>query len=463
MSSIRAADGPVGHEGPDGSGSQPEGDAHGRAGAGGVLLWKIAWRNLWRHRGRTFIMGSAVAFIYALTLVGLGINDDGHRRMLEEATRAAGGDILVHGDGYWSSRASDVVVRDADDVLDAIREVEGVGTAIPRILVNGLLSTSTASASVFLQGVRPELEGEVSDVVEDVVAGSFLDGERSDPLVLGSGLVERLGVELGDRVVLTASDPEGELVRALFHLSGIVETGARELDETMGYTTISAARSAVGMDGMLTQIGIVVGEDASVDSVASRVGSRLADGGGRRAEAEEGAGTGAGAMEVLTWREAVPEMVGFIELDDAFGVIYMVVLLVVVLFSIANTFLMAVMERVRELGLLNALGLRGGGIARLLLAETTFLTILSMGVGFVLGYAGHLAVSHWGISVASYGLEEIQISGVDLSDLVFYSTITPSRWILASVLVAVATVASAIYPAWKASRLAPSEAMRFFE
>ncbi|NIP57683.1 MAG: FtsX-like permease family protein, partial [Gemmatimonadetes bacterium] len=365
------------------------------------------------------------------------------------ATSAAGGDLLVHGDGYWNTRASDRVIRGSSRVLETVRGARGVDEAIPRVLVNGLLSTSAASSAVYLQGVRPELEGQLADPAEDLARGTFLAGERSDPLVLGSRLVEKLELELGDRVVLTASDPEGELVRALFHLTGVLETGVREADESLGYTTVEAARDAVAMGGMLTQIGILIPEEAQADTVATRI---------RRALAARADG-----LEVLTWREAVPEMVGFIELDDAFGYLYMAVLLVVVLFSITNTFLMAVMERVRELGLLNALGLRGGGIGRLLLMETVYLTLLAMAGGFALGYGGHLAVSHWGISVGAWGVEEIEISGVDLSDLVFYSTVRPWKWVIASVLVAVATVASAVYPAWRASRLAPSEAMRFYE
>lgn len=413
------------------------------------MIWRIAWRNLWRHRTRTLIMGSAVALIYGLTLVGLGINDDGHRRMLEEATAAAGGDVLVHDEGYWDTRASDRVIRRSREVLDVVRSRPGVRLAIPRVLVNGLASTSAASSAVHLRGVDPGLEARLTDPAEDLVRGSFLGGERSDPIVLGSRLVEKLELELGDRVVLTASDPEGELTRALFHLSGVVETGTRELDEMVGYTTIDAAREAVGMEGMLTQVGALAAEDVSVDAVADGLRAAL----GKRAD----------GLEVLTWRQAVPEMVGFIELDDALGYLYMGVLLVVVLFSITNTFLMAVMERVRELGLLNALGLRGERIGRLLLAETTLLTGLAMAVGFALGLGGHLAVDHWGISVASYGLEEMEISGLDFSDLVFYSTVDPAKWALASALVAAATVASALYPAWKAARLSPAEAMRFYE
>jgi len=168
-------------------------------------------------------------------------------------------------------------------------------------------------------------------------------------------------------------------------------------------------------------------------------------------------------LEVLTWQEAVPEMVGFIEIDDAFLYIYLVVIFAIVAFAIANTFLMAVMERVREFGLLNALGLRGGGVARLLLTETFLMTCLAMAIGFVLGFAGHLAASRWGIPVAMWGVDEMELSGVDFSSLVMRSKINPLKWFSASVLVALVTLGSALYPAWRASRFQPAEAMRFYE
>jgi putative ABC transport system permease protein len=409
---------------------------------------RIAWRNLWRNRTRTIIMVSAVALTYALGLVGMGMGDDAHQRMLREAIIAAGGDVIVHGDGYWDTRGSDRVIANADEVLARVSEVEGVQAAMPRVIVNGLVATSAGARPVLLQGVDPERERALRDIAEDLTAGTFLEDERSDPLVLGARIVKKLEIELGDRVVLTASQPDGELTRALFHLTGVIETGTRELDDFLAYTTVDAARRAVAMEGMLTQIGVLAhGED----------GVQLAAAIGAQVDAE------VNGLEVLSWRDAVPEMVGFIELDDAFGYIYMVVILLVVLFSITNTFLMAVMERVRELGLLAALGLRAPRIGRLLLWETVLMTGVAMTIGFALGLGGHLAVDHWGISMAMYGLEEIEISGIDFADLVIRSTINPMKWVAASVLVAAATIASAIYPAWRATRLAPAEAMRFYE
>jgi ABC-type antimicrobial peptide transport system permease subunit len=90
------------------------------------------------------------------------------------------------------------------------------------------------------------------------------------------------------------------------------------------------------------------------------------------------------------------------------------------------------------------------------------MTVLAMSIGFVLGFSGHLAISHWGIPAAIWGVESMEVSGVDFAAIVMRSKITPLKWVAASILVALVTIGSALYPAWRASRLAPSEAMRFF-
>ncbi len=413
------------------------------------MLWRVAWRNLWRHRTRTLTMTSAVAFSYGLCLFSMGLGDDGHQQMLDEAAEGAGGEILVHADGYWASKSSDLLIRDASSVLLDVESAPGVTAAIPRMIINGLVSSAAGNRMLFLQGIDPERELSLRDLSEHLEEGVYLDGtDRDDPIILGAVIVEKLELELGDRVVLTATQPDGEVARALFHLTGVIETGLSDVDEMMGLTNLAAAQEAVGADGMLTQIGVMTDPGLEADSVAAGI---------RVASASE-----ANGLEVLTWQEAIPEMVGFIEVDDAFLYIYLVVIFAIVAFAIANTFLMAVMERVREFGLLNALGLKGRGVAGLLLTETLLMTALAMSIGFVLGYSGHLAADHWGIPLSIYGVESMEVSGVDFASLVMRSKLNPVKWIAASILVATVTIGSALYPAWRASRLAPSEAMRFF-
>lgn len=412
------------------------------------MLWRLAWRNLWRHRTRTLIMTSAVALSYALFLISMGMGDDGHQQMLDKAAEGAGGDVLIHAAGYWDARSSDLVIPDGDALLTEVRSTPGVEVAIPRVLINGLVGSAVGSRPVMVLGIDPPEEVALRDFAKDVKEGEYLtESTRKDPLVLGATIVEKLELELGDRVVLTATGPDGEVTRALFHLTGILRTGLPETDEGMALTTLAAARAALNDGGMLTQIGIRVDPGVSPDTVAATLRTELAGQG----------------LEVMTWLEAIPEMVGFIQLDDAFLYIYMIVIFAVVAFAIANTFLMAVMERVREFGLLNALGLRSGGISRLLLAETALMTAVAMVAGFALGFALHLAVSHWGIPVSAWGVDSMEVSGVDFASMTMRSKLNPMKWALASLGVALITLSSALYPAYRASRLTPADAMRFYE
>ena len=414
------------------------------------MIWRLAWRNLWRQRTRTLILMWAVTLSYAMVLAAMGLGDDSHQQMLDAAVEGAGGDVLVHGAGYWDSRAGDILVDGADGVLQRVREVDGVRAVIPRIAVDGLLSTAVGNRPVQLVGIVPEVEAALRDVQADLALGSRLDEAGIDaPLLLGAPVAEELEVAPGDRVVLTATGADGELTRALFHVAGIVRSGRADLDEVLAFTTLEAARHALGLGDQLVQIGLLSERGTSPEEVQAGV--------------REALGGVDDDLEVLTWREALPEMVGYIEIDDAFLYVYAVVIYLVVIFAIANTFLVSVLERVREFGLLTALGFRGRRLAKLVLAETTLMTVLAMAAGLLLALAIHGALARWGISVAAWGIDEMELAGVDMANMVMRSRITPSKWLFASVLVAVATVSSAIYPALRAARLAPAEAMRFYE
>jgi len=414
------------------------------------MLLRLAWRNLWRQRSRTLILISAVTFSYALLLVSMGIGDDSHRQMLDAAVEGAGGDILVHRDGYWATLAGDLVIRDAEPLTEQLAGIAGVEAAVPRIRLPSLLSTSTGARAMEMLAVDPAREALLVDPHEHLVQGERLDETGlSGPVLLGVELAEDLDVTVGDRVVLTASDPEGELRRALFRVAGLLESGIRQLDASLAYTTLAAMQEALESPGTVTQIGLVLEPGTRLDMAAQGVRDAVA---GRTP-----------ALEVLTWEEAVPEMLGFIETDDAFLYIYAGVIFVVVAFAIANTFLVAVTERIREFGLLNALGLKSVRVGGLVLAETAVLTLVSLVVGLAIALATHAAVAHWGIPISAFGVDEMELAGVDMADMVMGSQVSVPKWIVASLGVVLTTVGSASFAAVKAARLVPAEAMRFYE
>ncbi len=408
-------------------------------------MLKLAWRNLWRNRPRTLIICSAIIFSYALMLVSMGISEDSYAKMLDAAAIGAGGEVLVHGDDWWGTQSSDIVIDEPQSVRETLEGLDGVDAVIPRVIINGLATSSRGNEPVRLVGVDLDQEAKLEDISDDLKAGQFFSGEFDSPIVLSEKLVDKLGLERGDKVVLTASTPDGEVTRALFRLDGIIASAA--MGDSLAYTTIEAAQNAVSMQGQLSQFGVLTSETVSHEQVAQRAQTALD---GHR-------------LEVLTWQEAVPEMVGFIQMDEAFGFIYMIVVFIVVVFAIANTFLMAVMERVREFGLLNAIGMAPGRIGRLIFWETALMATISILIGFGIGLGIHLYIADVGINLGEmYGVE-VELAGVNVSDMIMRSEINPTKWIAATATVFVAVMLSASYPAWRATPLAPAEAMRFYE
>lgn len=411
-----------------------------------LIMLKLAWRNLRRNRTRTLIVASAITLSYALMLVFFGISDDSYQRMMDSAAEAAGGDVLIHGEGYWASQSSDVVLEDPDEIIERVGAIEGVEHAVPRVLVQGLISSPIGHEPLMLQGVDTAREFRVDDLSEHLARGAFFSAQYDHPLVIDQALHAKLDVELGDKLVLTATTPEGELTRALFRLDGVLDLPSAEQAGGVAFTTVQAAQEASLMGSRITQVGVYTLADADHPAVRHRLAAALAD----------------RPVEVLTWEQANPGMIGFIEMDRALGLVFVILIILIVTFAIANTFLMAVMERVREMGLLNAIGLSPRRIGALIMWETTLLAAMSLGAGFAIGLGVHLWVSAAGIDMAST-YEGVDITGVDLSEMVIYSYLDPLKWALGTLGVFVIVMLSAAYPAWRASRMAPAQAMRFYE
>lgn len=412
-------------------------------------MWTLAWRNLWRNRTRTIILLTAIALPYAMMIVSFGFIGDFLKKMEDRAAETAGGAVLVHGDGYWNAQSNDIVIDRAEEIRGRLSELEGMEAAIPRVFLNGMLSTSRGMAGGRVTGIVPDQQAKLRDLSKYVVEGDFLSDEHERPIVLGRSLAETLEVELGDKVVLTASDLEGDVTRVLFRLRGIVETGSEQMDEVLAYTRLDVAREAFDMDDAVHQIGILTGRGVDSGPVAEAIGRATGD--------------RAGDLEVLAWQEAMPEMVSYLAVERAGMNIMLLIVFVIVSFVIANTFLMSVMERVREFGLFSALGLDDRRIGTLVFAETVLLTVIAVAIGLALGLAGHFALDHYGVDMAQLFGGEMEISGIALEEMVMRSEFVPMKWLAGTVGVVLLVFLAAAYPAWKAMRLAPTKAMEFYE
>jgi ABC-type lipoprotein release transport system permease subunit len=408
---------------------------------------RIAWRNLWRNKTRSGIAISTVGLSFWLMLFAFGTNDYGYQELLKSAGKAVGGGVLVHGEGWWEDPQTQRVVRDPASIVGAAQNVNGVQGVGVRVVVSGLLTSSRAAMGVELRGIRWQDEEQFTELKKHVQEGAFLDVPHKRPLVLGAGVVSKLGAKLGDRLVLTANGMDGEMTRALFRLTGIVKSGSRQLDDAVAVTTLEAAQKAVGYQHEVSQVGLLLDTEVDPSQVKAELNAAL---------------HGEAGLEMLTWREAVPELIKLIEMDKQQGWIILILIMLVVAFGVANTMLMSVLERVRELGLQAALGMTPLGVGKLILAETLVLSAVSMTVGLVLGLLTHAALVIWGIPLGSLG-ENLEMGGVAVEDYVLSSYIDVARWVGGSVVVFLIMVLSALYPARRAARLDPAQAMRTYE
>lgn len=425
-------------------------------------MLKLAWRNLWRNRGRTLIGISAIAFSLALMLISFGLNDDAHGKMMNQAIEAAGGNILIHGAGWWEQQTGDLLIHEPEPILAAARQLEDVRAVIPRFIINGLVNSARNSGGIRVQGIDLQHERELKDYSTYLTEGAFLqcdDAQREAmpkvckekrPIVLGKALVDDLEVELGDRIVISTSGPDGELTMALFRLTGVIETGSETIDRAMAFTTLEVAQKAVKAQGKLTQIALLIDHDEQRRDIRDALVASL----GKDAIAP---------LELLTWDEAMPDMIGFIEVDDQFGYIYGLVIFIIVAFGIANTFLMGVLERIREFGLLGAIGLRPRKIALMVLAESVILGVVAVLIGFALGYLGHTLFLHYGLDYSEIAGQDFELAGVTMANMIIRSKFVPAKWLLSSLAVIALVTFSALYPAWRATRLDPAQAMRTFD
>jgi ABC-type lipoprotein release transport system permease subunit len=412
-------------------------------------LLRLAWRNLRRSRTRTAISATAIFLSFFVMLFNFSLKDASYQQMLRLAVKVAGGSVLVHAEGWQETRATNLLLTHPDRVVEAARRIPEVRAVIPRMLIDGLLSSARGAEPVRLHGVDRQAQSALTDVGRFLAQGTYLEPNEDQPLVVGPKLARKLAVKLGDRVVLTATDPKGEMARALFRVSGILQPRAG-LEEGVAFTSLAAAAAVVGAGPGRTEIGLLLADDSRRDQVASALRAALSASGEPR-------------LEVLTWEQVLPELQGTIRSDKGLTYLLVLIIFVVVGFGIANTLLTSVLERVRELGLLSALGLTPLRTAGLVLAESGLLAIASLSLGYALVLAVHFAFTSQGIEVAGLAGMKMEWGGVILDDLRLRTAINPARWLIGGAGVTLIVVASALYPAWKATRLDPAQAMRTYE
>jgi ABC-type lipoprotein release transport system permease subunit len=413
------------------------------------VLTMLAWRNLWRQRRRTLITLSSIAIGFGLSVLVIGLNDGGHNSMIRNAIRLGEGHITVQPRGYLEAPANHKYLADGRSLAAALAAAGIGGTVEPRISLQVLASTANNATGAGLEGLSPS-GGERADMLRPrLIAGGWIDPGDELGLLIGDGMARKLKVAIGGRVVLMAGQQGGDSQAQLGRVRGIFDSGVDELDEFLIVSDIGFARQFLEGEGAdpalepVTRFAVFLDDPDTIAQWKAALSSTIEN----------------DQTVVLDWRQMMPQLVQFIAVDDAGSYVFLILVLVLVVFGILNTVLMSVLERTRELGLLRALGLGRSQLLMMVFAETLLLSVLAVVVGWVVGGGAHLWFATRGLDLSALISGGTAMMGTFM-DPVIRTELSWYRVIQLTGLVFGATLASGIYPAIKAARVTPVQALR---
>lgn len=405
------------------------------------MMWRIAWRSLLRQGRRTFLTASAMALGVAMCMAMLAFSDGMYAQMFDVMVTQKLGHVQVHHPDYPGRR----LVHDTvpQETLSQARAVPGVVAGTARLSGAGLVGSAETSTGALLVGVVPDDEDAVTGIRKHVREGRFLGASPALEAVIGQELARTLKVGVGDELVVIVQSADGAMGNELLTVVGLSRSGNAAMDRSGLYVHLSDLQALLALPERAHEILLVGPSVTGSDAVASAV---------RTALPAEG-------LLIRSWSEADPPTAQMMGMQNVGAAIMIGVVFSVASLGVLNTMLMSVMERTRELGLMQALGLSPGQVTRLVLIESILLGLLSCVLGGVLGGVLDGLMVVYGVDLSGGTGASMDIQGTTLEPVV-YGVVRPEGVVATLVCVFAVSILASIWPAMRAARLRPVDAMR---
>ena len=405
------------------------------------LSMRLAWRNLWRHKRRSWLTIAAMIFSNCLLVFGISLQFGSYEMMIDNSLQVMTGHVQIQHESYLDNPAMRYTVPDIETTAARLRDELGLQSISPRALGFALISSQERSYGVQVLGVDPTHETLVSNIPGLVKRGRNLQPGSAEEIVIGSILARNLKLELGDEVTLLGNGFDGSIAAVVLTVSGIFESGLSELDRNIAQVNLPLFQTAFALNDRGHAIVIRANHLDEVSALQRRINRLL--------EKEE-------SLAVRHWDHLQPGLKQAIQADMVSAWFMYMVLVILVAFSVLNTQLMSVLERTREFGTMMALGLKPANLSRLVITETLIMSTLGLGLGVFVGFALVYYLSLVGFSYP--GMDEMS-QKFNLPDRL-YPAISFVSIFSGPVIVGIGSLLAAIYPALRLLVLRPVEAMR---
>jgi ABC-type lipoprotein release transport system permease subunit len=409
------------------------------------MLWlKLGWRNLWRNRRRSLIelvsIGGSVFIAVFFNNLAYGT----YARMIDDGVRIGSGHIGIYHKGYLETRKVEETVP-VEPLTEKLLKENMVEAVHARLYVPGLARSSRNSRAAVFLGIDFSKELPNNPILKKkfFISGNVPGKESKDSAVIGGVLANELGLELGNKFVMTSQDADGQIMNKLYRVSGIISTGIREFDSGMVIVERESLAQAIGRAGSAHEIAVMLkGQNLIQKSLP-----------GIQKITHEVQGA-----EACEWDKAMPGLAGTIRIDHAGLQVMVIFLYLIVGIGTLNTLLMSIVERSREFGLIRALGMGKGKIKVMVFSEALVLSLTGAAIGSSLAVIIGLYTSSHGINLTSL----MTVKGIagTIIDPILYSGWDWKNMIILNVGMVILTLIASLYPASQVLKIYPSEAMR---
>lgn len=403
------------------------------------MIWKLAWRNIWRNKRRTAITLASIFFAVILSSFMMSMKEGVYVNMIEGTAGSFNGYAQIHAKGYWDDRSIDNSFELSDDLLENLTGCEDLKAALPRIESFSLAVGENITKGSAVIGIDVEKEAQFHGLANRLDTGEYLKAE-DNAVLLGSGLAKYLHLKVGDSIVLLGQGYHGMTAAGKYLVKGTVKFGSPELSKQLIFMPLKQAHNYFGTEGLINNLVLKTEDGDKGVALAKQLEGKVGD-----------------QYEVMDWQELSPELVTKIESDRVEGYVFMFILYMVISFGIFGTMLMMLAERRREFGVLMGIGMKRIKLASMVWAEVVSLSVL----GSIFGIFGALPVCYY------FYASPIQLSGQMTEmmedygmEAVLQASVAPGIFIQQSVVIAIIGTIISLYPLIKLLRIRAINQMR---
>lgn len=403
-----------------------------------ITILKIAWRNVWRNRLRSLVViGSIVLGIWsgvAVSGFSFGMNAQRTQGMIKNNLSH----IQIHNKLWQEEQKLDYWLSEPSTIQDYLQGSQEVQSFTNRVLINGMIASAHYTSGIKITGIDPVAEAEVTGLEAKVDSGEYISEKGRNPILIGMALAEKMDVKIGSKVVITFTDESGNIISSAFKVRGIYDATSSQQEKMQVFVRNTDLLNLIGREEGSHEFALLLKNEENLAAFKDQLHKQFPN------------------SDIQSWKELAPELAYADDLMSTMLYIIIGIIMLALSFGIINTMLMSVLERRKELGMLMGVGMSKTRLFFMILFETLLLALCGGPLGIVLGYitiswAGTegIDLSMFGAGLESFGMESI-----------IYPYVMASFYFGTAGIVVVMALVSSIWPARRALKMNPVEAIR---